>query len=156
MLFQHVSTVSGVRMPCLYLIAIGWAIFAWPAFAQKMFWIGSGTNKFQCANLDGTGKEVLVSTGLHFPLGLALDLPSGKMYWTDDSIGKIQRANLDGSDVEDLVVGVEGVAGIAFNFPGALPVAANSLLGLSLLSIVVILLGGAAVKYGSTKRPLKT
>ena len=69
----------------------------------KMYWTDTGTDKIQRANLDGSGVEDLVTTGLLGPSGLALDLDAGKMYWTDWGTDKIQRANLDGSGVEDLV-----------------------------------------------------
>ncbi len=69
----------------------------------KMYWVDWDTAKIQRANLDGSGVEDLVTSGLREPFGLALDLGAGKMYWTDIGTAKIQRANLDGSGVEDLV-----------------------------------------------------
>ena len=69
----------------------------------KMYWTDAGTATIQRANLDGSQVENLVTAGLDFPLGLALDVGQGKMYWTDDGTDKIQRANLDGSQVENLV-----------------------------------------------------
>ena len=68
-----------------------------------MYWTDLNTAKIQRANLDGSGVEDLVTSGLSGPLGLALDVGAGKMYWTDWETNKIQRANLDGSGVEDLV-----------------------------------------------------
>ena len=68
-----------------------------------MYWTDAGTAKIQRANLDGSGVEDLVTSGLSEPFGLDLDLGAGKMYWTDAGTAKIQRANLDGSGVEDLV-----------------------------------------------------
>ena len=40
----------------------------------KMYWTENQTNKIQRANLDGTGVEDLVATGLDTPWGIALDL----------------------------------------------------------------------------------
>jgi hypothetical protein len=37
------------------------------------------------------------------------------MYWTDLNAGKIQRANLDGSNVEDLLIGLGNLGGIAID-----------------------------------------
>ena len=79
--------------------------------AGKMYWTDSGTDKIQRANLDGSGVEDLVTSGLRSPRALALDPGAGKMYWVDsvtDNFGepalwRLQRANLDGSGVEDLV-----------------------------------------------------
>ena len=70
--------------------------------ASKLYWTDWGTDKIQRANLDGSGIEGLVTSGLAGPTGLALDMTGGKMYWTDAGTNKIQRASLDGSGVEDL------------------------------------------------------
>ena len=69
----------------------------------KLYWTDFGTRKIQRSNLDGSGVEDLVTTGLDVPVGLALDVSGGKLYWTDFGTDKIQRSNLDGSGVEDLV-----------------------------------------------------
>ena len=62
-----------------------------------MYWTNwEDTGKIQRANLDGSGVEDLVTSGLDIPRGIALDLAGGKMYWTDWGTEKIQRANLDG------------------------------------------------------------
>ncbi|MDX1390642.1 MAG: hypothetical protein R3344_15740, partial [Acidobacteriota bacterium] len=70
--------------------------------AGKLYWTEDGSNRIRRANLDGTGVQNLVTTGLGGPFGIAVD-PAGKMYWTDYQTRKIQRANLDGTGVEDLV-----------------------------------------------------
>ena len=84
-----------------------------------MYWTDSGTGKIQRANLDGSGVEDLVTTGLTAPRGIALDPRAGKMYWTDYWTNTIHRANLDGSQIEDLVTGdrapVGGPGGIALD-----------------------------------------
>ena len=74
-----------------------------PESRGRMYWTDWETDKIQRANLDGSQVEDLVSTGLDYPSGLALDVAGGKMYWIDAGTDKIQRANLDGSQVEDLV-----------------------------------------------------
>ncbi len=74
-----------------------------PVSLGRMYWTDWEVDKIQRANLDGSRVEELVTTGLAFPYGLALDVAGGKMYWADAGTQKIQRANLDGSRVEDLV-----------------------------------------------------
>ncbi len=82
----------------------------------KIYWVDAGTNnvdngRIWRANLDGSGPEALVTTGLVNPQSIALDIAADKMYWTDSGTGgpnalendKIQRANLDGSNVETLL-----------------------------------------------------
>jgi sugar lactone lactonase YvrE len=67
-------------------------------------WTDLGIDKIQRVNLDGTGLEALVTTGLIAPRGITLDAAGGKMYWMDSGTDKIQRANLDGTGVEDLII----------------------------------------------------
>ena len=91
-----------------------------PDTGGKMYWTDTGTSesaaKIQRANLDGSGVEELVTTGLFSPADVALDPGSGKMYWTDFGIDKIQRANLDGSGVEELVsTGLSSPTGLALD-----------------------------------------
>jgi len=87
----------------------------------KMYWADVSLASIKRANLDGSSIEDLITTGLGFPSGLALDLASGKMYWLDTGPNKIQRANLDGSGVQDLVTtGLSGPRGIAlWSCPGS-------------------------------------
>jgi hypothetical protein len=81
------------------------AVGQWEALAAgKMYWTDLGIDKIQRVNLDGTGLEDLITTGLIAPRGIALDVAGGKMYWMDSGTLKIRRANLDGTNVEDLII----------------------------------------------------
>jgi Low-density lipoprotein receptor repeat class B len=84
-------------------IVIG-AAGQWEALGDgKMYGTDLGIDKIQRVNLDGTGMEDLVTSGLIAPRGIALDVAGGKMYWMDAGSSKIQRATLDGTSVEDLI-----------------------------------------------------
>ncbi len=86
---------------------------------NKMYWTDRDTDKIQRSNLDGSGVEDLVTSGLTTLNGIALDVAGGKMYWTDRDTDKIQRSNLDGSGVEDLVTtGLVTPSGIALDVAG--------------------------------------
>ena len=90
-----------------------------PAGASKLYWTDWGTDKIQRANLDGSGVEDLVTSGVSSPTGFALDVSGGKMYWTDRRTDKIQCANLNGSGVEDLVTtGLNSPNGLALDVSG--------------------------------------
>ena len=81
-----------------------------------MYYIDAGTDKIQRANLDGSNVRDIVTTGLHTPTGITVDLTGGKLYWTDAGTDKIQRANLDGSHIEDIVTtGLHTPTGIALD-----------------------------------------
>lgn len=89
---------------------------------SKMYWTDSSPGEIEMANLDGTGRQTIV-TGLTYPTGLTVDQVDGKIYWTDAvdwaGGGKIQRANLDGTGVEDVIsTGLLGPDGVAVDATG--------------------------------------
>ena len=55
------------------------------------------------AFLDGTNRKVIISTGVKWPNGLALDLTEGRLYWGDAIEDRIESANLIGGDRKVLV-----------------------------------------------------
>ena len=70
-----------------------------------MYWTDWGTQqKIERAKLDGSNRQALISTSLHFPNGLALAVPEGLMFWTDAGLDKIEVANMDGSNRKTLLV----------------------------------------------------
>ena len=89
-----------------------------------MYWTDLGTGKIQRANLDGSGMEDLVTTGVIEPVRIALDVLARKIYWTEASPADfmISRANLDGSNTEFLIEGLTSPSGIALALqPAAIP-----------------------------------
>jgi len=73
--------------------------------AGKVYYtvIITGAPEISRANFDGSAQEVLITSGIANPWGIALDVAGGKMYWADYGLDKIMRADLDGSNVEDVV-----------------------------------------------------
>ena len=49
----------------------------------------SSGSKIQRANLDGTGVEDLVTSGLAAPKDIALDVAGRKVYWTDFELKQV-------------------------------------------------------------------
>lgn len=72
----------------------------------SIYWTDLGGKKIQCANLDGSNVQDVV-TGLVRPQDIAVDVKHGKLYWTENlgEIAKpnIWRANLDGSNIQRLI-----------------------------------------------------
>ena len=90
-----------------------------PKITGKIYWTDPGAKKIRRANLDGSQAEDLVTRGLDYPSGLALDTAGEKIYWTDPGNRRIQRANLDGSRVENLVTtGLIDPQGLALDLAG--------------------------------------
>ena len=74
--------------------------------SSKMYWATNLGNdrvdKIQCANINGTNIEKLVTTTRNSGDGMALDMVDGKIYWVSSVIDKIQCANIDGTNVQTL------------------------------------------------------
>ncbi|HEX4187941.1 MAG TPA: hypothetical protein VHY83_08600 [Solirubrobacteraceae bacterium] len=64
----------------------------------RMYWADTNASVIGSANLNGTGKQIVVDDFGQEPLGIALDVAGGKMYWTDRE--GVKRANLDGTGSE--------------------------------------------------------
>lgn len=86
--------------------------------AGNMYWTNRSFRTIERANLDGSGSQTLVTTGIFDPRGIALDLSAGKMYWTDVGFHSIQRANTDGSAAETIVTGLGAPDNIALDLAG--------------------------------------
>jgi hypothetical protein len=56
------------------------------------------------ANLDGTGKEAIITAGIMHPYGLALDRAGGRVYFVDNGLNAVLRAGLDGSGLQKLPI----------------------------------------------------
>jgi len=64
-----------------------------------MYWSDWGSSpKIEQANMDGSARTVLISSGLVWVNSLALDFENRLLYWCDASLDKIERADLDGNN----------------------------------------------------------
>lgn len=64
-----------------------------------MFWIdGISPQKIEQANMDGSGRAVLVSSGLVWANSLALDHSNRLLYWCDSTLQRIERVDLQGNN----------------------------------------------------------
>ena len=66
-----------------------------------MYWIDccKGSAHIERARLDGSERKKLISGGIQFPTGLALDESAGKLYWSGinaDKKGIIEAISLNG------------------------------------------------------------
>jgi virginiamycin B lyase len=79
---------------------------------SHIYWSNEATDAIGRANLDGTGVEPAIVTGLGDPTSLVVY--GNKLYWDEYGGGSIGRANLDGSEAEpDFIPKVEPYFGIA-------------------------------------------
>ncbi|KAI8510904.1 hypothetical protein Bbelb_118200 [Branchiostoma belcheri] len=59
--------------------------------------------KIERITLDGKDREVLVSSGLKYPNGIALDIRQRRLYWTDAGLKRIESITIHGKDRKLLV-----------------------------------------------------
>ena len=64
-----------------------------------MYWGGRGVSlKIEQANMDGSARTTLVSSGLTWVNSLAMDYQSRLLYWCDGYLDKIERVDLQGNN----------------------------------------------------------
>ena len=97
----------GNRISGIILLSAAVMTCGSPAVGQKMYWCDGSANTVNRANLDGSGSEVVVSSGLSTPDGMILDPVNDKIYWAEQG-GEIVRADLDGGNVQ-VVINAGGV-----------------------------------------------
>ena len=66
---------------------------------RKMYWASRGLSpKIEQANMDGSSRTTLISSGLIWANSLALDHQSRLLYWCDAFFDKIERVDLQGNN----------------------------------------------------------
>jgi len=56
-----------------------------------MYWTDWGlVAKIERSHMDGRNREVLVTSRVTWPNGIALDLPNARLFWTDGKRGLIE------------------------------------------------------------------
>ena len=64
-----------------------------------MYWSDWGSwPKIEQANMDGSARKTLVSSGLTWVNSLAMDYQKRLLYWCDASLDKIERVDLQGNN----------------------------------------------------------
>ncbi|CAH1165542.1 unnamed protein product [Phyllotreta striolata] len=64
-----------------------------------LFWVDWGPNaRIETANMDGYKRRILVSNGVLWPTGLAVDHGTDRLYWADPKTSTIESVLFDGSD----------------------------------------------------------
>ena len=92
------SDYSGGNRKSLLNNVNGLVALAIDPCADEIYWISKeSTYSISKMKLDGTGKQVIVSSGMRAPNSLAIDLVSSRLYWIDGS--HIQTSDLEGEDI---------------------------------------------------------
>ncbi|XP_061093319.1 very low-density lipoprotein receptor-like [Conger conger] len=69
-----------------------------------LFWADSGTSaRIERASMDGQGRKPLVTSSIHSPVAISLDMPRALLYWVDSALRTISRIGLDGQHRKTVV-----------------------------------------------------
>ncbi len=84
----------------------------------RIYWTDIGSGKIQRSDLDGAVDSIndLVTTGLVSSYVIAVDPYYRKIYWTDSSNDKIQRSDFNGDNIEDVIIVLDRLYGIAVDY----------------------------------------
>ncbi|CAH0551681.1 unnamed protein product [Brassicogethes aeneus] len=64
-----------------------------------LFWVDWGPiARIETAHMDGDKRKMLVSSGILWPTGLAIDYPKSRLYWSDPKTMTIECVKFDGTD----------------------------------------------------------
>ncbi len=79
------------------------------SLASGIYFVDLGTNKVQRSDINGSGLEDLVTSGINNPFGIAVDRIEEKMYWADNGNDTIKKADLDGNNIETIIDSSSGL-----------------------------------------------
>ncbi|XP_007455888.1 PREDICTED: low-density lipoprotein receptor-related protein 4 [Lipotes vexillifer] len=79
-------------------------VYAYMSRWRYMYWTDWGASpKIERAGMDASGRQVIISSNLTWPNGLAIDYGSQRLYWADAGMKTIEFAGLDGSKRKVLI-----------------------------------------------------
>ena len=71
---------------------------------QKIYWNDATDGTIEVANLDGTDREIIVTTGIPTSIrGIDIHYESERIFWTDRNTFTLNSANLDGTDLTRII-----------------------------------------------------
>lgn len=94
--YRKVIISEGLVEPRAIVVAPEYGWMFWTDWNHK-------NPKIERSNLDGSERDVIISSNVGWPNGVTLDLISKKMYWCDAKTDKIEYSNMDGSDRRELI-----------------------------------------------------
>ncbi len=68
-----------------------------------LYWTDVDAKKIFRGKLDGSNSQAIITSGLAWPMAVAVDPVSGWLFWGDQTLGQIGRAHLDGADATPLI-----------------------------------------------------
>jgi hypothetical protein len=82
--------------------------------AKKLYWTSNSVNRIDRVNLDGSGREAVLTNMPSISFGFALDPEEHCLYWLTPA-GMIYRSKLDGTEHRLLLKGLTNPDGLALD-----------------------------------------
>ncbi len=71
---------------------------------RLMFWTDWGeTPKIESGLMDGSHRQVLISSDIQWPNGLAVDRENGRLYWVDAQYATLESCDFSGNSRETII-----------------------------------------------------
>ena len=70
---------------------------------DRIYWTDTSLNTISRMFINGSSPETLISRGVYYPYGLAVDPVGRNIYWTDHSLNKIEVSRMNGSIRKTLI-----------------------------------------------------
>ncbi|XP_072537358.1 low-density lipoprotein receptor-related protein 8 [Salminus brasiliensis] len=92
---EHTPLVTGLTQPT--------AVAVHPLL-RLLFWADSGVPpRIERSSLDGTDRKALITSIIHNPVSICVDIPRGLLYWADSGLHAISRVRYDGQQRKTVV-----------------------------------------------------
>ena len=70
---------------------------------DRIYWTDRSLKTISRIFINGSSSETVISRGVYYPFGLAVDPVGRNIYWTDHSRNKIEVSRMDGSIRKTLI-----------------------------------------------------
>ena len=70
---------------------------------DRIYWTDTSLNTISRMFINGSSSETVISRGVYYPYGLAVDPVGRNIYWTDHYLNKIEVSRMNGSIRKTLI-----------------------------------------------------
>ncbi|MCK4413794.1 MAG: hypothetical protein KAY32_09635 [Candidatus Eisenbacteria sp.] len=112
--YIHTVNTDGSGLQTVVDVGGGLRGIAVDQFAEKLYWSDVDSDVIQWADLDGGNPEAIVTTGMSWPMGIAVHPAADMLCWGDQTLAEIGAAHLDGAGAGPLLY-TSFHSGIAFD-----------------------------------------
>lgn len=95
---RSVVAANDLEKPRAVVVHPGEALVFWSDWGSGERQPAMPSSKIERAYMDGSGRQTIVGTGVHWPNGLTLDYAAGRLFWADAKHHVIESCGFSGGD----------------------------------------------------------